>query len=181
MATEVPSPPVTATRWPACKPECGATTYFQTIADVSAYAGQTAQFRMRLGSDASVSRPGWDVDDVMVQSCVPGAVASIVLTKTVGTSPTVYPTTDTITVTAGTEVTYFYLVENTGAVTLTLHTLQDSELGNVLGPNFAYDLTPGATTMITASVTLTQSVTNTADWMATDGGRERPLPATARR
>lgn len=149
---------------------CGATTYFQTIADVSAYAGQTAQFRMRLGSDASVSRPGWDVDDVMVQSCAPGAVASIVLTKTVGTSPTVYPTTDTITVTAGTEVTYFYLVENTGAVTLTLHTLQDSELGNVLGPNFAYDLTPGATTMITASVTLTQSVTNTADWMATDGG-----------
>jgi hypothetical protein len=24
---------------------------------------------MRIGTDTSVSRPGWDVDDVMVQSC----------------------------------------------------------------------------------------------------------------
>ncbi len=50
---------------------CGPTTqpYIQTIADVSAYAGQTVQFRMRIGTDTSVSRTGWDVDDVMVQSC----------------------------------------------------------------------------------------------------------------
>ena len=51
------------------------TTYRQTIADVSAYAGQTVQFRWRIGTDSSVGRPGWDVDDVMVQSCqVPTAV-----------------------------------------------------------------------------------------------------------
>jgi hypothetical protein len=43
--------------------------YQQTIADVSAYAGQTVQFRMRLGSDTSVSDVGWDVDTVQVQSC----------------------------------------------------------------------------------------------------------------
>ena len=48
---------------------CGATSYINTIADVSVYAGQTAQFRMRLGSDRSVSDSGWDVDDVMIQSC----------------------------------------------------------------------------------------------------------------
>ena len=48
---------------------CGTTTYMQTVADISAYAGQSAQFRMRLGSDNSVSAPGWDVDDVVVQSC----------------------------------------------------------------------------------------------------------------
>jgi subtilisin family serine protease len=49
---------------------CGSNLpYQQTIADVSAYAGQTVQFRMRIGTDTSVSRPGWDVDDVMVQSC----------------------------------------------------------------------------------------------------------------
>jgi subtilisin family serine protease len=48
---------------------CGGTSYMNTIADVSAYAGQTVQFRFRLGSDSSVSRPGWDVDDVLVQSC----------------------------------------------------------------------------------------------------------------
>jgi len=49
---------------------CGDNTYFNTIADLSAYAGQTVQFRMRLGTDSSVSAPGWDVDDVTVQSCV---------------------------------------------------------------------------------------------------------------
>ena len=48
---------------------CGDTAYFQTIADISAYAGQTAQFRLRLGSDTSATGPGWDVDDVSVQSC----------------------------------------------------------------------------------------------------------------
>jgi hypothetical protein len=54
---------------------CGVSTYMQTIADVSAYAGQTVQFRMRIGTDSSVSATGWDVDDVMVQSCqVPTAV-----------------------------------------------------------------------------------------------------------
>ena len=37
----------------------------------SAYAGQTAQFRFRLGSDSSVSDVGWDIDDVTVQSCQP--------------------------------------------------------------------------------------------------------------
>jgi hypothetical protein len=55
---------------------CGASAYGQTIADVSAYAGQTVQFRFRIGSDTSVSDTGWDVDDVTVQSCqTPTAVA----------------------------------------------------------------------------------------------------------
>ena len=50
---------------------CNATAYMQTIADVSAYAGQSAQFRLRLGSDTSASDAGWDVDDVVVQACAP--------------------------------------------------------------------------------------------------------------
>ncbi len=50
---------------------CNATAYIQTIADVSAYAGQTVQFRLRLGSDTSASDAGWDVDDVVIQSCAP--------------------------------------------------------------------------------------------------------------
>ncbi len=45
----------------------------KAVVDVDAYAGQTAQFRFRLGSDSSVSREGWYVDDVVVQSCVPAA------------------------------------------------------------------------------------------------------------
>lgn len=55
---------------------CGVTSYMNTIADVSSLAGTTAQFRWRLGTDTSVSAPGWDVDDVVVQSCeqIPTAV-----------------------------------------------------------------------------------------------------------
>ena len=48
---------------------CNGSAYIQTVADVSAYAGLTAQFRLRLGSDTSVGDTGWDVDDVVVQSC----------------------------------------------------------------------------------------------------------------
>ena len=67
---------------------CGATSYMNTIADVSAYAGQTAQFRMRLGSDTSVSDAGWDVDDVVVQSCqTPTAVTLSSIDASAAQSP----------------------------------------------------------------------------------------------
>jgi serine protease AprX len=45
--------------------------WLESVVDVSAYAGQTAQFRFRLGSDSSVGREGWYLDDVTVQACVP--------------------------------------------------------------------------------------------------------------
>lgn len=48
--------------------------YLNSVVDVSSYAGQTVQFRLRLGTDTSVSRPGWDIDDVVVQSCVNGLI-----------------------------------------------------------------------------------------------------------
>ncbi len=56
---------------------CGGTAYINTIADVSAYAGQTVQFRLRLGSDTSVADVGWDVDDVKVQSCQPDSCPAV--------------------------------------------------------------------------------------------------------
>ena len=43
--------------------------YLNSIVDISAYQGQTAQFRFRLGSDSSVGKEGWFIDDVKVQSC----------------------------------------------------------------------------------------------------------------
>jgi hypothetical protein len=67
---------------------CGASAYGQTIADVSAYAGQTVQFRFRIGSDTSVSDTGWDVDDVTVQSCqTPTAVELSSVAATSSQSP----------------------------------------------------------------------------------------------
>ncbi|MEZ4767583.1 MAG: M14 family zinc carboxypeptidase [Caldilineales bacterium] len=43
--------------------------WLNSLVDVSDYAGQTVQFRFRLGSDNGVSREGWSIDDVVVQSC----------------------------------------------------------------------------------------------------------------
>ena len=43
--------------------------WLQSVVDLDAYAGQTARFRFRLGTDSSVGREGWYVDDVYVQSC----------------------------------------------------------------------------------------------------------------
>lgn len=50
--------------------------YLNSIVDVSAYAGQTVQFRFRLGTDTSVGRPGWYIDDVAVRSCQAAALPS---------------------------------------------------------------------------------------------------------
>ncbi|PWB79148.1 MAG: hypothetical protein C3F15_00180 [Holophagae bacterium] len=47
--------------------------WLRSVVDLDAYAGQTVRFRYRLGTDGSVSREGWYVDDMHVQSCVPAA------------------------------------------------------------------------------------------------------------
>jgi hypothetical protein len=44
-------------------------TWLNSIVDIDAFAGQKVQFRWRLATDSSVSRPGWDIDDVAVQAC----------------------------------------------------------------------------------------------------------------
>lgn len=47
----------------------------RSVVDVSAYAGQTVQFRFRIGSDTSSGRTdGWNLDEIKVQSCALGAV-----------------------------------------------------------------------------------------------------------
>ncbi|PWB70335.1 MAG: hypothetical protein C3F15_13955, partial [Holophagae bacterium] len=46
-------------------------TWREVVVELDAYAGQTAQFRFRLGTDSSAGVDGWDIDDVVVQSCVP--------------------------------------------------------------------------------------------------------------
>ncbi|MGB5057679.1 MAG: choice-of-anchor J domain-containing protein [Candidatus Promineifilaceae bacterium] len=45
--------------------------WLNSIVSLDDYAGQTVQFRFRLGSDTSVGREGWYIDDVKVQSCSP--------------------------------------------------------------------------------------------------------------
>ena len=45
--------------------------WLKSVVDMDAYAGQLVQLRFRLGTDIAVSRPGWDIDDVFVQTCEP--------------------------------------------------------------------------------------------------------------
>jgi hypothetical protein len=47
--------------------------WLRSVVDLDAYAGQTVRFRFRIGTDSSVGREGWYVDDVHVQSCIPAA------------------------------------------------------------------------------------------------------------
>jgi hypothetical protein len=45
--------------------------FLNSIVDISAYAGQTVQFRWRLGSDSAAGNEGWYLDDIKVSACSP--------------------------------------------------------------------------------------------------------------
>jgi hypothetical protein len=89
---------------------------------------------------------------------------SIVHTKTVGTDPTACAATDSITVDPGTDVTYCYMMENTGTVTVTYHTVTDTELGVLLGPDFVANVRPGALVWFTATANIAETTVNTSTW-----------------
>ncbi len=91
--------------------------------------------------------------------------ASILLTKTVGTDPTACATTGTITVTAGTVVTYCYEVENTGDQSFTTHTLVDDQLGTLLS-GFPTVLDPGNSFSVTETAQILETTVNNATWTA---------------
>lgn len=49
--------------------------WVNSVVNLESFAGDTVQFRFRLGSDGSVGRPpGWKIDDVRVQSCIPNPI-----------------------------------------------------------------------------------------------------------
>jgi subtilisin-like proprotein convertase family protein len=118
----------------------------------------------------------WQVDSAFLTACEP-LVPAISLDKTVGTDPLVCATTDEITLPAGGgNVTYCYEVENTGNVTLNLHDLDDSELGNLFsGLNYA--LTPGASVFVTQTTPIAITTVNAATWTAYNL-QEPPVQAT---
>lgn len=48
---------------------CGSRGWTKAVVDLSAYQGQTVQFRFRLGTSDAVGAEGWYIDDVKVQGC----------------------------------------------------------------------------------------------------------------
>lgn len=63
--------------------------WLKSVVQLDAYAGQQVQFRFRLGSDSSISREGWYIDDLQVQGCVPGSFMAALdpMTSTLFTLP----------------------------------------------------------------------------------------------
>lgn len=107
----------------------------------------------------------------------------ISLVKTVGTTPGVCASTTDITVDAGTVVYYCYEVTNTGNITLTLHDLDDSALGELMN-GLGYALAPGASVDtvaagLTVSATITTTTVNTATWTAYNVGPTDEATAVA--
>ena len=92
---------------------------------------------------------------------------SITLTQTVGIDPSTCADSNQLEVNPPSQVTYCYTVKNTGNITFTTHTLEDSQLGSLLS-NHSYELIPSATYFITASTTITQSTLYTATWSASN-------------
>jgi subtilisin-like proprotein convertase family protein len=95
---------------------------------------------------------------------------AIGLNATVGTTPGVCATGDTIAVAPGTDVYYCYTVTNTGDITLPLHTLGDTLAGTIFN-NFPFALGPGDSVDTVAagveiSATLNTTTTNTGSWTA---------------
>ncbi len=129
-------------------------------------------------TEAIYAVAGWNgtylatAERMPVVACEPPNPA-ITLAKTVGTDPLVCATTDEITVPAGTDVTYCYEVTNTGDVTLNLHDLDDSELGNLLS-GLSYALAPGASAFVTETATINVTTVNTATWTAYNGSPTAP-------
>jgi subtilisin-like proprotein convertase family protein len=106
-------------------------------------------------------------------ACTGGGSPSLTFTKTVGTDPSECATTSNITIPAGgggTDVTYCYYMTNTGDVTFTNHTVDDDQLGTVLGLGFPASVGPGSSAFFTVTTLVTGSVTNVADWTATSNG-----------
>ena len=142
--------------------------------DISDYLGQNIELNFHLDSDTSVQLAGYAVDDVYVHTCAP---LEITLDKTVGTNPSTCATSDEVTAAPGSEVTYCYKVTNTGQVTLSTHTLVDSELGVILN-EFPYSLSPGASAFLTQTATIYTTTVNTATWTAFNPGPTDVISAT---
>jgi hypothetical protein len=117
-----------------------------------------------------------DMATVTVTTLPP--TSTLALTKTVGSDLSTCADTAEITVDAGTEVLYCYEVTNNGTISLTLHDLEDDQLGPILTA-LPFDLAPGASTVVTQSAVISETTANSATWTAYNPGITDVVSATA--
>ncbi len=146
---------------------------FQPEQSLNPLNGQPSAGTWTLRIEDTAAGDGGSLTAWSVELCE-APVGSLVMTQTVGTTAGVCPTTNTITVTTGTDVYYCYSVTNTGNYTLTHHDLLDTVVGTVL-TDTAYALGPGVTVTtvdlgLTVSTNVTQTTTSNSTWLAETPG-----------
>ena len=124
-----------------------------------------------------------DHDPLLIGLNLQPVDASIMVTKTVGTTPGVCASASSIQVMPGATVYYCYTVANTGNLTLYLHNLEDDVLGSIFA-SLPYTLTPGSSVNtvaagLTISATINADTTNTALWTAYNPGPTDVVTGTA--
>jgi hypothetical protein len=143
--------------------------------DLSAYVGQPnviVRWHYYDPGGPATSQDWYaQVDDVALDCTIGPGIA---IAKTAGSDPGVCATEDTFVVAPGDPAYYCYEVRNTGTVTLSVHDLDDSELGTIFS-GLAYDLGPGdSVNTVAAGLTISDTIdfttVNTATWAAYNPG-----------
>jgi hypothetical protein len=138
----------------------GASAFLTAMASITTTTLNTAEWTAYNPGPVDVARAS---DTALV------TMGSVTLEKTVGLDQNACATTPVISLTVGMTVTYCFEVRNDTQVTLTRHTVTDSELG-VLINNLNFALAPGAGAFFTASTFITETTVNTAAWTAFNPG-----------
>ena len=142
----------------------GASVFLTATTNIAVTTVNTATWTAYNPADGGpIGVTATDTATVTVQAANTPAIN---LNKTVGTVPAVCATTNKVTVPYGTEVYYCYQIENTGNVTMNVHSLVDDQLGT-LATNLPYVLPPGGfSPQVIVPDTAVITVTNTATWTA---------------
>ncbi len=117
--------------------------WLNSMVDISAYAGHTAQFRFRLGSDSSVSKEGWYIDDLVVQSCVNTSSPSVSISAYQAKIGLI-----------GTQVEYLFTITNTGIYTDTFQLAASGIWPVTLSTPTTGPLGPGKSLQISLTVSV---------------------------
>ncbi len=92
---------------------------------------------------------------------------SISLKVTVGKDPSSCASTTTLSALPGDTLAYCYTMKNNGPAIMRLHTITDNKFG-AMSP-FVFEVQPNESYSVIRSIVVSQSVTNTVTWVATDG------------
>jgi hypothetical protein len=130
-------------------------TWVMSVVDLDAYAGSTAQFRWRLGSDSAAGNEGWYLDDISVQSCVPSPYG-------VSVSPDMAATGA-----AGDAVVYQVAITNTGQLTDTFDLAASGATWTTTLSTAVVTLNPGASDTFTVTVEIPAGALGNASDTAT--------------